>query len=523
MRRHVPILALLLAAPATGLPAQDLAAQVDPPVSAAPEPAVPDDVMMLRLYDGSILWGAIADHDAETLHFRRLDNGGLVRLPWSRLDPPQADELLEEFGYVDHSSEEIMTEADRLILVDGTEIVGVIVNRTENELWIKTSNSTVPVPKLRLRSAATVVQVPALDVYTKEELYNQEVAGLIPDDPRSHLELATFCERVFHFDQAIAHVQKAQQLNEQQGAGLDPEELARRLERLTVKQANSEQIAKLREIDHLRARGKFDEALAEVDAFGELFPKSPYREDVQRKRLLVEKARERALREKVVRSWHFWAGKLTRRAAQDPDMTLEAAINWLDQGLGEEIVTKVHEDLVKTVSSTVTPDEVQSYWAEREGGRWQKASYGAGTWMLGDAEARAGLPEEAEATETTSERDAERKKLEERIARYMKNQEMSRRAKSKGQGDDEDQQSFWETWSSAGRAQWLLAYYAEHSGDMQLRNPPHFRNCPECGGKGVREIINTGGARTGQAGASSQLIPCPACHRVGIWRRISYR
>jgi hypothetical protein len=521
MRRHALTLALLFAAPAADLCAQDPVAQGEAaPAADESAPAIPAEVMMLRLYDGSILWGGIEDHDAELLHFRRLDNGGLVRIPWSRLDPPQADELLERFGYVDHSSEEIMTEADRLILVDGTEIVGLITNRTENEIWVKTSNSTIPVPKLRLRSAATVVQVPALDVYTKEELYNQEVAGLVADDAQSHLELATFCERIFHFERAIAHVEAALGLD----PDLDQEELGRVLDRLAVKQENQAQLEKLREIDHLRARGRFDDALAEIEVFGEMFPDSPYRDDAQRKKVLVEKARERALREQVVRSWHFWARKLVRRAAQDPDMTLEAAIGWIDQGLGDEIVTNVHEDLVKSVSETVTPDEVQAYWSEREGGRWQKASYGAGTWLLGDAAARAGLAEEVDATEATSERDKERKALEERIKRYMKNQEMSRRAKSSGtQGDEDDQQSFWEEWSSAGRAQWLLAYYAENSGDMELRDPPHFRNCPECGGTGVREIINTGSARTGSRGASSQLIPCPSCHRVAIWRRISYR
>jgi endogenous inhibitor of DNA gyrase (YacG/DUF329 family) len=58
---------------------------------------------------------------------------------------------------------------------------------------------------------------------------------------------------------------------------------------------------------------------------------------------------------------------------------------------------------------------------------------------------------------------------------------------------------------------------------MELRDPPHFRNCPECGGKGVREIINTGSARSNSRGAQTQIIACPTCHHVGIWRRISFR
>ncbi len=511
MRRTILSTALLLGAlstpPAT---CQEVVAATEAPA----------EIVMLRLFDGTILWGSIAGHDAERLHFTRLGTGGLVRLPWSRLDPPLADELLGRFGYVDNSSEEVMAEADRLILVDGREIIGKIINRTESELWVKTANSIIHVPKMRLRSAATTIQVPALDVFSREELYQTELTQLTPDDPRSQLELADFCERIFDFEHALEHIDVARDLDTE----LDTSELRNTVARLRVKQENHAQIEYLREIDHLRARGRYDEALAKCEVFAELFEDSPLRQDAARKQALVEKARERALREKVVRLWHHWARKLTRRAALDPEMTLEAVVSWIDEGLVEELTTEVHDDLTRTVSASITPDDVRKYWGEREGGRWQKASYGAGTWLLGEADARAGFKEREDPNQGSGdERDEERKKLEERIARYMKNQEMVRKAKSSGGVEEEDQQKFWSGWSSSGRSQWILAYYAENSGDMVLRDPPLFRSCPDCGGKGVRELINTGSARSNARAANTQIIPCPACHTIGIWRRISYR
>ena len=42
-----------------------------------------------------------------------------------------------------------------------------------------------------------------LPQYTKEELYQQELSRLIDADAQAHHDMATFCERIFHFDKAI--------------------------------------------------------------------------------------------------------------------------------------------------------------------------------------------------------------------------------------------------------------------------------------------------------------------------------
>lgn len=479
------------------------------------------ETTMLRFYDGSILWGSIAGHDARTLHFRRLDNGGLARVPWSKLDPSQSDALLEEFGYVDLSGDEVMCEADRLVLVDGTEIIGRIVSRTEADLMVKTARSIVQVPKVRLRAASTVVQVPALDVFTREELYQQELARLAPEDPRAQLDLAAFCERIFAFERALEHLEAARALD----PSLDSSEVELALARNRTKLENAGQIDHLREVDRLRARGRFDDAVAQLELFFELYPKSPLARDAQRKQAQVEAARLRALEERVARLWHTYVRKRTFREAQNPDLTLEAAVTWLEDGLHDEVLTLVQQELARTVSADITTDEIATYWSGREGGRWQKASYGEGSWLLGVEAAREGVAEpEADdgGSATESESEALRRRLEERMKRYQRSQSVVRRSQE-GFDSEEERNRFWAEWSSAGRAQWLLAYYAEHSGDMELRPKLFSRNCRDCNGTGAREVVNTGGAVSGSRGAHSRMVPCRTCHGVGLSRRISYR
>ena len=53
------------------------------------EPKPANEVMLLKLADGGSLWGSIFAHDSERLAFQRLDNGGIVRMPWKQLEPGQ--------------------------------------------------------------------------------------------------------------------------------------------------------------------------------------------------------------------------------------------------------------------------------------------------------------------------------------------------------------------------------------------------------------------------------------------------
>jgi tetratricopeptide (TPR) repeat protein len=474
---------------------------------------------MLGLREGGLLWGSVESHDEGGIDFRRLDNGGHVRLPWNLLDPSFEHDLRQRYGYVDIAEEEVMVSADRLRTVDGREIVGRIIDRTDDAIYVKTARSLVAVPMVRLAGPSTLVRVPALDVFTREELYQQEttarraaLAAETPEATRAHFELAQYCERILDYENAVRHYERAAELD----PGFRPGDMQSVLARAQRKAAAQAQVDFLGEIRRERQLGNYVAALALAGSFRELFPDSPLFEDLNKLRASVLAAQERDLAEAVARRWHFFASRLVAKAARE--LEFEAATAWVDGQASDQVLAAVVED-VRSIDPDIDADRVRQLWLARERGRPHRASYGQGTWLLGEDRARAGLDDEKDAS-SGSERDNAREELEERIRRFLDQQRVA--ARSRQGADEEDPARFWSEWNHAGRAQWLLAHYAEFSSDFDVRDV-QFRSCRDCGGTGVRELISTGPAVSGGGGTRTRLLACPTCHHIGIVRRISYR
>jgi len=513
--RKTPVLRLLAlalsAAPAAA--AQDIALS-DPARDAGAAAAAPAEVVMLRLRDGSIQWGGIVEHSPDDVTFRRIDTGGVVRLGWSFLDPRQEGELRLRFGYVDVEGEEVMMTAQLLVLVDGSEVVGEIVGHTDSEIIVKDHGGTHYVAKRLVRDTRDGLRVSALDLYTKEELYTRELVKIDAEDPAAHVELAGFCERILAFGRAREHYELARELDSDFMAA----ELPVILERVAIKAQQEEQLDFLAEVERLKRRKKYGEALTQLEAFDGLFPGSPLRVDRLKLADRVVKARDQHVRDEVRRRWYSSIDRFAGMAARDKGF--EEVIAYVDEGMSEEIAERVSEH-ARTVWPEIDVDQVRQMWLERKPGRWKPASYGLGTWLLGEEAALKGGPE-TQQEEPKSEQDQRRADLEEKIARFLRNQEMAKSAR-KSQEDQEDVEEFWATLSYAARKSWIVAYYAENSGDVQVRPQPELQNCPECGGTGTREIVYSGSARTGGGQSGLRLVACETCKGIGRLRKIRYR
>jgi hypothetical protein len=512
MKLALPLFLLaLLAAPTTAQ---------EPRPSAAP-------VRMLRMRSGDILWGSIESHDPEGVHLRLVETGGLVPIAWSLLDPGEQRTLQLTYGYVDDDVEELSVDAERITLNDGSELVGRIVNGEGDFLWFKRAEGTIPIDKRRLQGAPVLVKAPALDVYTKQELYQQKAFELGPSlvlegrgGAEAQDELARFAERLFDFPHALEHYMLVRTLD----PTLDPERIAAAIARCTLKAEQQQQVDFLAEIDLWRARKRYDKALAALELFPRQFPESPLLEDWNALKARVLKHQEADLREQVVRSFHARAQRLARDAARKDDY--EQVIAYLDEGMADALLQAVQKDLAE-FAPDITPEQVQRLWRERKGGRIHLASYGLGTWLLGEDRALAD-PGKDKDKEPREEKPAPgskaeaRKKLEERIQRYLKNQELARAAQSGGgPSREDDPNAFWKEYDINGRANWVLAYFVESSGLFQI-DRIRFENCRECGGTGVRDLVNAGSAISGDA-ASEMLLPCPTCHTLARVRRVRYR
>lgn len=500
------IQALILAASLCGAFALSAAAQ---DVSA--------ETRMLRLRDGSFQWGAIAAHDPEGLVFVRLDTGGRARLPWSFLHPEEELELKTRFGYIDLTGEEILVEAERIVTTDGLELVGRIVGSTNDAIVVKTNTGTIPVPKNRISAAPTLVRVNALDVWTRPELYAQQQALTDLTTAIGNYELARFCERILDYARAAEHYKKAAELD----PALKKDEIQAGILRATEKAARQDQIDWLRDVDDLVGRKKFDEALARAEAFATKFADSPLIPDAKKKLDRANKARERFVGERVAQLWPLKAANIAR--AKSTESSFEATLAYLDGQMQKDVldaVTKAAQAITKDASS----DVVRRLWNARHKERFLRASYGLGTWLLGKDAALKGEQPEAEKPPATAA-EKERADLEKKLARFLQNQEMARKSKSTADQKDE-RETAWKELPGVARAGWILAYYAENSGDFEVMAKPLFRACRECGGTGTR-ILTMAGANVARSEIGKQsnetVIECPTCHGLGVVRQISYR
>jgi len=509
--RSLALVALAAAVPAWS---QDGA---PPPPSPLPEP---ESVLMLRLRDGSIRWGAIVEHSPDGFRFQSLDDGGLADLTWPLLDPSQAQELRAELGYVDVSAEELYVDGERLLLVDGREVSGVILSREGDHYVVKSDGQMQLVPKVRVESVTRGERLPALDVYTREELYGMFAAEAELDDPLAQAALARRCEQILDFEHAVAHYRAALELSSED----ERPELAFALERAERKAVQQAQVDYLREVDALRKREKYDQALAQLAAFPALFPDSPLGEDARKAAERTLLARDVALRELVRRRWDYWARRLARSTAGE--LTHQQAVDFAQSGLGELVRKQVFEDVRARITQDVREEDVERIWAARKKSAYKTASYGYGTWLLGEERANAGTERKEEVEKVGL--DAEREKLEEKIKRFVESQRAQRRTQT-DQEAEEEHESFWRSLAASARGNWIHAYYVEFSGDFELRSHPTLLSCPGCARTGVREVLSVGGGGSAskQGGKGSNagllLLTCGTCHGSGILRRVYYR
>ena len=509
-------LSLFLCSSASALqsPEQDPGLTPEPSSQEAPELEL-QPALMLKLRSGQIRWGHILDHDPDGFRFTLLSHGGVASVVWTALDPSQQQELREELGYVDVATDELMVDVERLILVDGHEVVGVILSREGTDFVVQVDGNLQLVPKRRVQSISKGGQAPALDIYSREELYARHSAELVETDLQGQINMARTCEQFLDFQHALEHFQAAVALDE----NLEHPELANSVALAQVKAAQQAQIDYLRSVDVLRKKGQYETELERLAGFALVFPASPLVLEVKAKENQIMLARDEEVTDFVRRRWGYWLSRLTRQAAGSLDYV--GAVAFAEEGLGEAIREAVLADVQEQYNSEASEDQIVAHWVSRHMLRYNNATYGEGTWMLGEDKALAGTEDTSAQRDAMTDKDKERAALEDKIQRFLKNQRNARRAQAQAAQEDEFQ-VFWDAFTLSKRANWIKAFYVEFAGDYELRDHPYLKACSTCGGRGALEMIYSGGGGSKQA-SSVQIVPCHACRGVAVTRRVYYR
>lgn len=476
-------------------------------------PQEPDaDYEVVRVIDGRMLIGEILEHDLDGLTVQSARNGGTYRLAWGDLFPGEADRLKTSFGYR-VSFEAPTVTADRLLLVNGQQITGRIMRRDNREIEIRSRGATTVVPTNRLAAPPEKVVVDAIEVLTPEQFYTERLPQVPLDDAMAQFDFARELEAVAAYDQALVQLLLAQQLAEGDDALLSRIEGA--IPRIQTAIEHRVETDKLREIRTLIFRERFAEAEEQMEAFKNEHDDSPVYDQFIEVEEKFEEQREAAMVRYLERNWYKRAASMLKKRALDRKATVETLQQYATAEL-PDLMRKVMAEELATMKADLGPAEISSLWEARMEDKKPKrhqAGFGNGTWILGEARARAGLKNEQEDEQDT--RSAAERELQDRYKRYLENLERSRRAA--GTNTESTPEDWWSQASASSRFQWLLAFYAEFSGDFELVRVM-FDECATCNGDGSVEIIEVGGGSN-----QPQRRKCPTCQGVTIRRTIFFR
>jgi len=474
-----------------------------------------DSDQVVRMRDGRILVGAIVEHDLDGFSLVTTRDGGRYSMVWSDLFPGEADRLRDSFGYR-NQTEVPMTTAHRVLLANGRELVGRILRQDSANIELRAKETTTIIPLQNLAAPPEQIVVEAATILTPAQFYAEQVPQVDAQDSMAQFEFAQELEVMFALEEARAHFVICGELAAAEGDDALVKRVDGAISKLDEVIANREEAEYLEEIKHLMHRERFTVAEEMMSNYDSNFPNSALRGEYLKIADRFDERRDTAVTRYLERHWYSRSLKLIKRKALDKDLRMDEAMAWLEAELPVTVRNQLLEE-IKDMDQEITLTTINERWQNRLelGASSHSASYGTGSWVLGEDRAKAGLrtAEEEAADDGKSE---DQRLMEERMKRYMDNLEAGRRAKSASE-EDISPEDWWRRSSVTQRFQWLLAYYAEFSGDYEIVHV-RFSLCSTCAGQGFLEFLEVG-----SSGGKKKRKKCPTCHAVQVKRSVVFK
>ncbi len=472
---------------------------------------------LVRLRDGRLLVGIIEEHDLDGFQLVQARSGGKLRLAWSDLFPGESERLMQSFGIATEISAPTTT-AHRLLLRNGREIVGRILSQDVRGIQIRTLESTLQISPQMIAAPPEEIVVEASVVLTPEQFYQERMSGVPVDDGYAQFLFAQELEQMFALQRARERLDAAEVLAKQANDQPLLTRITGAMTKLDVLILNQAEAEALEQIRRAMYRERFEEAEAGIASFMTTFPQPRLKSDFLNVRDKFKTARAQAITRYLARNWFNRAMDEVKRHSLDRDAGVDSLLAWVESELPVTIRQRLGAEL-EQMDDELDPSALDSLWASRlaPGLVRHRASYGEGTWILGEERARAGM-EKTTAEEKDDGKTAEQREMEERVQRYLKNLETQKRAASGAAAEGEaTPDDWWRQASVTERSQFLLAYYAEFSGDFETTTL-EFKPCPICGGTGVIETVEIS-----SQGSQNRRLRCTICHGVAVKRALNFR
>jgi len=459
----------------------------------------------LQLADGQVLLAQVGDADGDGLRVTRLDNGGVLELRWEQLSGDCAQKLKVAFGLAGDDQSEIMVKASEVRWSqNGTPqtLLGRIAdNAAPDVLIVQQKGVQYRIPRTEIMGVRTL-DVPASQVYTPDEFYNQRLVDIAPGDASDkHRQLAEEMVRVRDYAHALEHLKRAKELANSRA----PEQIDALLARVSIYIDNKDQRTLIDQIQVARVRATakdFETGAKLITDFEGRFPQSKLKGEFETEKKRFAEARTRFYSQQVADTWRRSIAVVADKKVAEPGLTLAQAKDYAESKMSDDLVALVAQRL------KLEPAETKDLWAARDkypvGRRTEHFSYGLGSWVLGEKAILQGTKQDDQSKEPAD--DAAKREIE-KIAKALRKMQEAARAAGQGQGAGQDHVQTDEEWWAAterpDRGNWLRAYYAEAGGHLVLLGA-YVQPCLNCLGAG----------QVSQLGPGNKVIKvdCTLCH-----------
>ncbi|MHC4779323.1 MAG: hypothetical protein ACYTFG_12175 [Planctomycetota bacterium] len=454
---------------------------------------------IIRLPDGRFLQGEILESSKTGFTFKRWDSGGVVKFSWEQIHKEDQDRLRRNLG-LDFSdqAQRVTIDGVRLHLKSGDVLEGVLLEEEDPAYRrIKRSTGEFKYPRDVIKREETI-ELDVLSVFTQEEAYERKWGEKEMADPDDHWDVASWCRQIGYFEMEKEHL-----LAVQEGApDHKPDFIRNRLEALDGLVEEAQVRRRIKEIMREVARKNFSEAAEAWEALREEFPENPIvTEDSESVVEQIDQAKVRFTRAVVVKDWYNNMRRILRKKSLDKELKLADAKKWVQKDLTREILGFVSE------RRNLEESDIKTAFEERKVFNVHKGNYGTGTFIVEKSSRYGG------GSSGVIDDLGKRLGLDKATRDKVKGMFDSTKGKSSSKKKQLSPDDWWEASTADMKYQWMLAFYAENSGDMEVVRS-EYKPCTNCRGKGFTSFLAAGGGSSGkETGTQHQM--CKRCQGLG--------
>lgn len=468
----------------------------------------------IHLANGRGVSGKILDFDeARGITIERDDNGGKLPLQWHQIRGKDVEYIKRLYGFVGDEMPPIQIQAVKVTTKTGT-MIGIEEGVKDGRLHVRRREIVIPIPLETIIRPPETVMVDALELEAAPQVFDRKKAESPPVRPVDWYNLGLLAESLFLYEQARNCFETCLDLNPDFSKAAV---IKRKTGDFAVREKEKEQSEALRQIQSLRYRGSYRDAMARVVKFEETWPGSSLLGDVQREKKRIASGQKSSILGSIRTDFFTYLRRACeargRNRALDEDgnpvVGLGEAMTWAQEECLGEVRTKL-----MTLYGLEKEEDFTSLWETRgSSGSPISASYGGGTFILREkaTEGYGRAPKEEEEEQKSSDTSGDSNDLADRIAEKLKEKKEQRAKKREDKkviGDIADvppsPEDWWKGAQSKVRTSFLMAFFAENSGAVNVITL-RKRDCSYCYGKGIIEFFGVPGSD------NEGMVACPRC------------